>query len=210
MYGPPPPPYGHPQPPYGAPAPSGYGTAQRPRNVTTAAVLALVYAALRIIACLFLLVATIRLSLHDTTRAVPNFVDLFVGGVFACLMTLGAVAALKGRTTKILFFTSLALLIVSIILVPTTVAPERVSPAELVRAGSAVLSLIVSVIIIVLLSTAQEPHPVRSLSISASTSVCSTPLAACQLSARFSLGLSGDSGFRRSGPGRVSAAPGTS
>ena len=71
-------------------------------------------------------------------------------------MTLGAVAALKGRTTKILFFTSLALLIVSIILVPTTVAPERVSPAELVRAGSAVLSLIVSVIIIVLLSTAQE------------------------------------------------------
>ena len=70
-------------------------------------------------------------------------------------MTLGAVAALKGRTTKILFFTSLALLIVSIILVPTTVAPERVSPAELVRAGSAVLSLIVSVIIIVLLSTAQ-------------------------------------------------------
>lgn len=82
MYGPPPPPYGHPQPPYGAPAPSGYGTAQRPRNVTTAAVLALIYAALRIIACLFLLVATIRLSLHDTTRAVPNFVDLFVGGVY--------------------------------------------------------------------------------------------------------------------------------
>ena len=76
------PPYGLPQPPYGAPAPSGYGTAQRPRNVTTAAVLALVFAALRIIACLFLLVATIRLSLHDTTRAVPNFVDLFVGGVY--------------------------------------------------------------------------------------------------------------------------------
>jgi len=99
--------------------------------------------------------------MHDAERAVPNYFDVSVGLAFIGLMTWGAVEALKGRTSKILFGTSLALLIVSINLVPTTVGPDRVSPAELTRAGAAVLSLIVSLTIIVLLGTAREPQPVR-------------------------------------------------
>jgi hypothetical protein len=159
-YGALPPPY-YPQVPYGAPAPTGSGTVPHPGAVKAAALVAFVYVALRVIACLFLLVATIRLSMHDAGRAVPNYFDVSVGLAFIGLMTWGAVEASKGRTTKILFDTSLALLIVSIILVPTTVGPDRVSPAELTRAAAAVLSLIVSLTIIVLLGTAREPQPVR-------------------------------------------------
>ena len=167
-YGAPPPGYG-PPPSYGAPAPSSSGTVQRPGNVRTAALLGFIYAALRIIGCVILLLAAIRLGQNQTEAGIPardlanQYIDVFVGLVFAGLMILGAVAAWRGWTSKILLFTSWALLIIAIILVLATVSPFRVSPPELVRAASAVLSVIFPAIIIVLLLNTQEPQSVRRM-----------------------------------------------
>ena len=165
-YGGPYPRYGASPPPYGAPQPpmaSSARTLERPGNVKTAAVLAFTYATLRIISCLFLLVSTFGLwGTGFPARDLANqYIDVFLGLVFSGLMIWGAAAAWTNRSTKILLFTSWALLAVSIILVLAAVSPSRVSSPELVCAAVAVLALILSITIIVLLSTAYDQRPVR-------------------------------------------------
>ena len=175
-YGAPPPPYGPPQPHYGAPPPYSYGaplppygapprSVQHPEMVKTAALLGIIYGGLRIISCLILLIAAF--GFHGQ-GVVNQFIDVFVGLVFAGLMIWGAVAARTGRTTNILFFTSLILLLFAIILVLAAVSPFRVSPPELVRAAAAVLGLIFSLVIIVLLRAAYQSQPVQRVGWSSS------------------------------------------
>jgi hypothetical protein len=143
-------------------APSASGIAQRTGNVKFAAVLAFGYATLRIISCLFLLVWAFGLSKKISPEDVSNqYLNVLVGFTFAGLMIWGGVSAWTNRTTKLLLFTSWALVVVSVILVLATVSPHRVSTPELVRAASAVLSLIFALTIIVSLGTAQEPDSVR-------------------------------------------------
>jgi hypothetical protein len=155
-YGAPSPGYGPPQPHYRAPAPS----IQHPGMVKNAALLGFVYGGLRIVSCLILVAAAFGFRGQGV---VNQFIDVFVGLVFAGLMIWGAIAAQRGRTTNILLSTSITLLVFDIVLVLATVSPFRVSPPELVRATAAVLGLIISVAIIVSLRAAYQPHPVEQV-----------------------------------------------
>ncbi len=163
-YGAPPPGYGPPQPQYGAPAPS----VQHPEMVKTAALLGFIYGGLRIVSCLVLLVSIFGLHKVPANDVANQYIDVFVGLVFSGLIIWGAIFARKGRTTNLLFFTSLALLITEIILVLATVSPTRVSPPQLVRASAAVLGLIASALIIVLIRAAQQSEPVQRVGWSSS------------------------------------------
>jgi hypothetical protein len=158
-YGAPPPPYGG--PPYGPPQPQHRApSVQHPEMVKTAALLGFIYGGLRILSCVILLVAAF--GFHGQ-GVVNQLLDVFVGLVFAGLMIWGAVAARRGRTTNILFFTSLTLLLFAIVLVLATVSPNRVSPPELVRTAAAVLGLTLSLAIIVLLRSAYQSQPVQPM-----------------------------------------------
>ena len=160
-YGAPPPGYGPPQPHYGAPAPSRSAAVLHPEMVKTAALLGFIYGGLRIVSCLILLVAIFGLHKVPARDVANQYIDVFVGLVFAGLMIWGAIFARKGRTTNLLFFTSLALLIIEIILVLATVSPTRISPPQLIRAAIAVLGLVISAIIMVLISAAKQSQPVQ-------------------------------------------------
>ncbi len=164
MYGAAVPAYGVPQPPSVSPRPPVTALPRAPRASPRRRLLAFVYAALRIISCLILMVAAIRVTLNHDPNAAPQYIDVLAGLMFAALMTWAAVNAWTGGSTIFLLCVSSGLLVVSVVLVLAAVSPFRVSPPELVRAASAVLSLSFALTIIVLLGTALGPQPVRRVS----------------------------------------------
>jgi hypothetical protein len=118
-YGTAPPPYGTPAPGYGIAAPGGYRAGRRPGAVTAAAVMAFVLGGVIILINLFALLLIPR-GTHDATYAwlgVLGVVRVALGAVFIW----GGIAALKGRTRKVLVVVSVIEAIFSLLLIPLLV-----------------------------------------------------------------------------------------
>ncbi|MFC9549774.1 RDD family protein [Rhodococcus sp. NPDC056960] len=154
-------PYGTPPPAYAAPpnnAPgSGYGplphaghsTARRRGTVIAAAVIAFVMAALNMIASL----VSLYTSSHYYPRTGAVAAALYmspVGLVFAGLFIWGGAAALKGRTTRILFWTSL----VAVVLYLTNIGVSTSGYGRFL--GVLCLGLVVVVVALVLHSSNKD------------------------------------------------------
>jgi hypothetical protein len=107
-----------PHPPALQPA-AGHGAIARPWTVTSAAVIAFVLAALWLLAAIscFLIAADLAALRRTAERplVVNGFVDGLLSVVFAALLIWGGVRALRGVTSKGLFFAALGILILSAI-----------------------------------------------------------------------------------------------
>jgi uncharacterized RDD family membrane protein YckC len=143
-------PYNVPGPAYGTQLRGGYGTARRPGTVTAAAVIAFVMAALNIAAGLHSIYNVFHYDpLTGALRAVL-YISGVVGLVFAGLFIWGGVAALKGRTSKILFWTSLVASALYLINVPRNPTGYGGSVAVLC------LALAAAVVILALQSSSKD------------------------------------------------------
>lgn len=168
-YGAPTPSYGAPPPTYGAPLPAGYGAAGRPGTVTTAVVLAFVTAAINLlIGLLFLfgwMYAATQVPKQTEEGAVAASlvftVFLFIVGLvfllIAGLLMWGGVAALKGRTNKILIWISSVAVVWHLISASSIITsrgePSTVLIAWLCLTMIATLCLALSVVIVILVLT---------------------------------------------------------
>jgi hypothetical protein len=119
------PPYGTPAPAYGTAAPGGYRAGQRPGVVTVAAVMAFVIGGVEILINLFVLLFVLDILdiSHFATDAwnVGEGVFALVRLALGALFIWGGIAALKGRTRKVLLVVSVIEAIFSLLLVPVFV-----------------------------------------------------------------------------------------
>jgi uncharacterized membrane protein YsdA (DUF1294 family) len=123
-YGAAPPPYGTPAPAYGTAAPGGYRAGRRPGVVTAAAVIAFVFGGAVILTNLFFLLFLLAIS-HDATDTwrVWEVVLVVVRLALGALFIWGGIAALKGRTRRILLVVSAIEAIFSLLLAVGIVIP---------------------------------------------------------------------------------------
>ncbi|WP_110320362.1 hypothetical protein [Mycolicibacterium moriokaense] len=124
-----------------------------PGTVVVAAVFALLGTAAYVIVGLIFLKAGFTISVRGDKEA--SFVAALVNLVSAGLMAWGAAAALRGRTKKILFFASLAVVIVDIIEIAAILAissPKQDFSDEGAIPVFALLFMVCPIIIIILIS----------------------------------------------------------
>src|ERR1700738_98203 len=168
-YGAPTPSYGAPTTTYGAPLPAGYGAAGRPGTVTTAVVLAFVTAAINLlIGLLFLFgwmyaATQVPKQTEEGAAAASLVFTVFlfiVGLVFlliAGLFMWGGLAALKGRTNKILIWISAVAAVWNLITASSIITsrgePSTVLIAWLCLTLIEILCLALSVVIVILVLT---------------------------------------------------------
>jgi hypothetical protein len=169
LYGAPPPSYGAPAPAYGAPLAAGYGAAGRPGTVISAVVLAFVTAAIDLlIGLLFLsggIYAATQILKQTEVGAVAALLVftvflIIVGLVFlliAGFLIGGGVAALKGRTNKILIGISTVAMVWHFISAGSIIASRGESSTVLIAwlclTLIATLCLALSVVIVILVLT---------------------------------------------------------
>jgi len=111
-YGTPPPPYGTTQQPYGTPPQPSYGGVRRPWTVTRAVGAAFVFGLIWLLTGVPIL-GYMFSSGHYGLRL---FIGAAISLVFVVSYLWGAVAALRGRTSHILFWTSVAAVIFAVVM----------------------------------------------------------------------------------------------
>ena len=87
---------------------AGYSATERPRTVTSAAVIAFVFAAIALLGAI-----TSFVSAAQVNSIVVGLVDI----MFAALLIWGGVSALRGVTSRSLFFLAVATIAVNIVLI---------------------------------------------------------------------------------------------